>query len=52
MPIHTWDDGIVPAEQPWHEVYEAGPGWTEELEVDDLVQEKALAYLARSRPRR
>ena len=44
-PIHTWDEGIVPAEQPWHEVYEAGPGWTEELEVDDLAQERALAYL-------
>lgn len=43
--IHAWDDGIVPAEQPWHEVDEAGPGWTEELEVDELVQERALAFL-------
>ncbi len=43
--IHTWDDGIVPAQQPWQEVYAAGPGATEELEVDDLAQERALAYL-------
>ncbi len=44
-PIHTWDEGIVAADQPWHEVDNAGPGWTEELEVDDLAQEKALAFL-------
>ena len=44
-PIHTWDDGIVPAQQPWHEIYAAGPGSTEELEVDDLVQQRALEYL-------
>ena len=25
-PIHAWDDGIIPAEQSWHEVYQAGPG--------------------------
>ncbi len=43
--IHTWDDGIVPAEQPWQEVYAAGPGATEELEVDDLAQQRALEYL-------
>ncbi|MCY3832488.1 MAG: choline-sulfatase [Chloroflexi bacterium] len=43
--IHAWDDGIPPAEEPWHEVYEAGAGATEELEVDDLVQERALSYL-------
>ena len=44
-PIHLWDDGIAPAPQPWHEVYAAGPGRTEELDVDDLAQERALAYL-------
>ena len=43
--IHTWDEGIVPAEQPWQEVYAAGPGATEELEVDDLAQQRALEYL-------
>ena len=43
--IHTWDDGIVPADQPWQEVYAAGPGATEELEVDDLAQQRALDYL-------
>ena len=47
-PIHLWDDGIVPAETPWQEVYAAGPGMTEELEVDDLAQERALAYLRES----
>jgi len=44
-PIHAWDDGIVPAKQPWQEVYEAGAGLTEELVVDDLVQVKALEYI-------
>ena len=44
-PIHSWDDGIVKAEAPWHEVYQAGPGMSEELEVDDLVQERALEFL-------
>ena len=44
-PIHLWDDGITQAKEPWPGVYEAGPGATEELEVDDLVQERALAFL-------
>ena len=44
--IHAWDEGIAPAAEPWHEVYEAGPGNTEELEVDDLVQERALEFLS------
>ena len=43
--IHCWDEGITPAERHWHEVYEAGPGRTEELDVDDLVQERALEFL-------
>ncbi len=44
-PIHLWDDGIVPAEQPWGEVYAAGPGWTEELEVDELAGTRALEFV-------
>ncbi len=44
-PIHAWDDGIAPAAQPWGEVYAAGPGWTEELTVDELAQTRALEYL-------
>ncbi len=44
-PVHLWDEGIVPARQPWQEVYAAGPGRTEELDVDDLAAERALAYL-------
>ena len=43
--IHLWDDGIVPAEQPWQEVFQAGPGHTEEIEVDDLAGDQALDYL-------
>ena len=43
--IHLWDDGIVPAAQPWQEIYKTGPGSTEELEVDDLAGERALAFL-------
>lgn len=44
-PIHVWDEGIKPAGAPWPEVFAAGPGWTEELEVDELVQERALEFL-------
>ena len=44
-PIHTWDEGIPPAQQDWQEVYAAGPGWTEELEVDELAGTRALEYL-------
>ena len=44
-PIHLWDDGIAPAAEPWQEVYAAGPGWTDELAVDELAQKRALAYL-------
>ena len=44
-PIHLWDDGITQAKEPWQGVYQAGPGTTEELEVDDLAQEKALKFL-------
>ena len=44
-PIHLWDDGITQAQEPWQGVYQAGPGMTEELEVDDLVQERSLAFL-------
>lgn len=43
--IHLWDDGITQAREPWEGVYQAGPGHTEEIEVDDLAQERALEYL-------
>ena len=43
--IHLWDAGIVPAEQPWQEVFQAGPGHTKEIEVDDLAGDQALEYL-------
>lgn len=43
--IHPWADGIVPAERPWPGVDQAGPGTTREIEVDDLVETEALAYI-------
>lgn len=44
--LHPWADGIVPAAQPWQSVDQAGPGTTREIEVDDLAEAEALAYLA------
>ena len=44
-PIFSWDDGIRTAPRPWQGIDEAGPGTTEEIEVDDLVQARALEYL-------
>ena len=40
-----WSKGTPPADKPWGGVAEAGPGTTLEIEVDDLVEEQALAYL-------
>ena len=40
-----WSKGTPPADKPWGGVAEAGPGTTLEIEVDDLVEERALAYL-------
>lgn len=44
-PIYLWQDGVVPAKQPWQGVYQAGPGTTKEIEVDDEVEATTLAYL-------
>ncbi|MBV7328706.1 sulfatase-like hydrolase/transferase [Chloroflexi bacterium TSY] len=44
-PIYRWSDGVTPAKQPWQGVYEAGPGTTKEIEVDDEVEAATLAYL-------
>ena len=45
-PIYSWDAGIQNAPQPWQAIFDAGPGTTEEIEVDDLAQKTAaLEYL-------
>jgi len=44
-PIHPWRAGVVPAKEPWQGVFQAGPGTTKEIEVDDEAEEAALAYL-------
>lgn len=44
-PIYLWDDGIPTADQPWSSVKEAGPGRTPMIDADDLIADKALAYL-------
>ena len=41
----NWEEGTLPAPRPWGGLEAAGPGTTLEIEVDDLVEEKALAYL-------
>ena len=44
-PIFDWAEGIKPAPRPWQGIDQAGPGTTVEIETDELVQERALAYL-------
>ncbi|MGN6360852.1 MAG: sulfatase-like hydrolase/transferase [Thermomicrobiales bacterium] len=44
-PIFAWADGTPPAPAPWPALAKAGPGSTEEIVVDDLAEEAALAYL-------
>ncbi len=44
-PIYPWREGVVPAPQAWQGVYQAGPGTTKEIEVDDEAEAAALAYL-------
>lgn len=41
----NWEAGIVKAKKPWGGVAEAGPGTTTSIEVDDRVEEAALAYI-------
>ena len=41
----NWEEGTPPAPRPWGGLEAAGPGTTLEIEVDDLVEERALAYL-------
>ncbi|MCZ6634025.1 MAG: sulfatase-like hydrolase/transferase, partial [bacterium] len=40
-----WREGIVEAKRPWGGLAEAGPGTTTSIEVDDQVEEAALAYI-------
>ena len=40
-----WSQGTPQAAKPWDGVGAAGPGTTLEIEVDDLVEERALDYL-------
>ena len=40
-----WSKGTPAAAEPWGGVAEAGPGTTLEIEVDDLVEERAIDYL-------
>ena len=44
-PIFDWSAGIQEAPQPWGALDRAGPGTTEEIEVDDQVEAAALDYL-------
>ncbi|MER3404096.1 MAG: hypothetical protein C4289_02040 [Chloroflexota bacterium] len=43
--LANWDAGLRKAPQPWPGVRRAGPGTTREIEVDDLVTERALEFL-------
>jgi choline-sulfatase len=41
----NWKKGTPAAAKPWGGLAQAGPGITQEIEVDDLVEEKSIAYL-------
>lgn len=43
--VFDWANGTPKARTPWPGVAQAGPGTTREIEVDDAVEEAALAYL-------
>ncbi|MSP13212.1 MAG: DUF4976 domain-containing protein [Chloroflexi bacterium] len=44
-PLFAWEEGIATAPHPWPSLAQAGPGATAEIEVDDLAEAAALAYL-------
>ena len=43
--LTDWENGTPPARHPWQGLAQAGPGTTEEIEVDDLAETAALEYL-------
>ena len=43
--LTDWENGTPPAPRPWQGLAQARPGTTEEIEVDDLAEAEALAYL-------
>ena len=43
--VPDWSRGTPPAAKPWPALDNAGPGRTEEIDVDDLVEQRALEYL-------
>ncbi|HEU5317723.1 MAG TPA: choline-sulfatase [Chloroflexota bacterium] len=43
--VFDWEKGTPRAARPWPGVAQAGPGTTREIEVDDAVEEAALAYI-------
>ena len=43
--LTDWENGTPPASNPWQGPAQAGPGTTEEIEVDDLAESAALTYL-------
>ena len=44
-----WEKGMLVAKHPWGGLQQAGPGTTLEIQVDDLVEEKATAYLQKTK---
>jgi len=40
-----WEKGTPPPARPWGGLYQAGAGTTEEIEIDDLVENQAIEYL-------
>ena len=47
--VPDWKKGTPAADQPWGGLQQAGPGTTLEIQVDDLVEEKATAYLQKAK---
>jgi choline-sulfatase len=42
---YEWENGTPVSPTPWGHLAQAGPGRTEEIEVDDQVEEAAIRYL-------
>ena len=43
--LTDWDNGTPTAPRPWQGLAQARPGTTKEIEIDDLAEAEALAYL-------
>jgi choline-sulfatase len=46
--IYPWEEGIEEPPEPWPDIAQAGPGRTDEIDLDDQTEQAALSYLCGS----